>query len=345
MRARLVGGIGVAVLVALGALATGSFQRREEPGARVLSPSMTSLPSTTPAPREFRALAGVPLTQGTRLRLLVASDPTPFVFDLDRANVQPVAGLPTDGERVVSVLPVGEQAVIVSQRVCTSCRPPAGEVYGLWRRSTTAVRLGTAQEIVAARDGRAVWLLSHRTVNACTLREVGLDGRLRRTRPVSCASKLLGELPAAEMLAANGQLLLTGAEPLAPLTLTNLRSGNSWRLSWPSRLRGGTHIASVHPDGRHIAVGFYGLAAPGEEGRVRRAGQRARRDRGAARPAHPARRPGGRGPRPAARGRRPRRLLRRLSDQQRQARRGSHPRAAPTTGAAGRRGGLQPGRR
>ena len=266
MRARLVSGIGVAVLVALGALATGSFQRREEPGARVLSPSMTSLPSTTPAPREFRALAGVPLTQGTHLRLLVASDPRPFVFDLDRANVQPVAGLTTDGERVVSVLPVGEHAVIVSQRVCTSCRPPAGEVYGLWRRSTTAVRLGTAQEIVAARDGRAVWLLSHRTVNACTLREVGLDGRLRRTRPVSCASKLLGELPAAEMLAANGQLLLTAAEPLAPLTLTNLRSGNSWRLSWPSRLRGGTHIASVHPDGRHIAVGFYGLAAPGEEG-------------------------------------------------------------------------------
>jgi hypothetical protein len=123
---------------------------------------------------------------------------------------------------VVSVLPVGEHAVIVSERVCSSCRPPAGEVYGLWRRSTTAVRLGTAPEVVAARDGRAVWLLSHQTANACTLREVGLDGRLRRTRPVS---------------------------------------RSSWRLSWPSRLRGGTHIASVHPDGRHITVGFYGLAA------------------------------------------------------------------------------------
>jgi hypothetical protein len=27
-----------------------------------------------------------------------------------------------------------------------------------------------------------------------------------------------------------------------------------------------THIAAVHPNGRDIAVGFHGLAAPGEEG-------------------------------------------------------------------------------
>jgi hypothetical protein len=53
---------------------------------------------------------------------------------------------------------------------------------------------------------------------------------------------------------------------VAPLTLTNLRSRARWRLGWPSRLRGGTHIAAVHPNGRDIAVGFYGLAAPGEEG-------------------------------------------------------------------------------
>lgn len=41
--------------------------------------------------------------------------------------------------------------------------------------------------------------------------------------------------------------MLTNAEPRAPLTLTNLRSGASWRLAWPSPLRGGTHIAAVHP--------------------------------------------------------------------------------------------------
>jgi hypothetical protein len=287
-------------VVALAALAAGSFQHHEEPSTQLRALSRTPAPSTTADRREFRPLAGLPITGRTRLRLLVASDPRPFLVDLDQDSVQPVTGLPTDGERVVSVLPVGEHAVIVSERLCTSCRTPAGEVYGLWRDGTSAVRLGTAQDLVAALDGRGVWLLSHQTVNACTLREVGLDGRLRRpSRPVSCASKLLGELPAgllvasgpsedpwdrptnlvdhrgrrtrlgfpaADLLAATGQLLLTSAEPPAPLTLTNLRSHRSWRLAWPSQLRGGAHIAAVHPNGRDIAVGFYGLAAPGEAG-------------------------------------------------------------------------------
>jgi hypothetical protein len=288
------------VVVALAALAAGSFQHHEEPSTQLRALSRTPAPSTTADRREFRPLAGLPITGRTRLRLLVASDPRPFLVDLDQDSVQPVTGLPTDGERVVSVLPVGEHAVIVSDRVCTSCRPPGPEVYGIWRDSTSAVRLGSAQEVVAARDGRAVWLLGHQTTTACTLRQVGLDGRPRRpARPVSCTTKLLGELPAgllvasgtsedpwewpaslvdrrghrtglgfpaADLLAATGQLVLTSAEPLAPLALSNLRSRVSWRLGWPSRLRGGTHIAAVHPNGRDIAIGFHGLAVPGEEG-------------------------------------------------------------------------------
>ena len=299
-RTRVAAGVGVVVVVALVALAAGSFQGQEEPGARVRSPSMTWAHSTTADRPEFGPLAGVPLTGPTRLRLLVASEPTPFVVDLDQASVRPVTGLPSDGERVVSVLPVGQHAVLVSERSCTSCRPLGPEVYGLWRDSTTAVRLGTAQGLVAARDGQAVWLLGHQTASSCTLRQVGLDGRRRRPpRPVSCPTKLLGELPAgllvasgtsqdpwewptslldhhghrtrlgfpaARLLAATGQLVLTSAEPLAPLTLTNFRSRVSWRLGWPSRLRGGAHIAAVHPNGRDIAVGFHGLAAPGKAG-------------------------------------------------------------------------------
>jgi hypothetical protein len=296
----VVAGVGVVVLVALVAVAAGSFQGHERPRAHVRWSSMTSAPSTTAAPRASGPLAGVPLAGTTGLRLLVARDPTPFVADLDQERVRPVTGLPSDGERVVSVLPVGEHAVIVSERTCGSCRPPGPEVYGIWRGSTMVVRLGTAQEVVAARDGRAVWLVDHQTATFCTLNEVGLEGRLRRpARPVSCTTKLLGELPAgllvasgpsedpwdrptslvdqrghrtrlgfpaADLLAASGQLVLTSAEPLAPLTLTDLRSGARRRLGWPSRLRGGAHIAAVHPSGRHIAVGFHGLAAPGEEG-------------------------------------------------------------------------------
>jgi len=297
-RTRVEAGVGVVVVVALVALA-GSLQHDEEPSAQARAPS-TPAPSTTSGPREFRPLAGVPLMGPTRLRLLVASEPRPFVADLDQASVQPVTGLPTDGERVVSVLPVGEHAVIISERVCTSCRPPGLEVYGIWRDSTSAVRLGRAQQVAAARDGRAVWLLGHQTTTGCALRRVGLDGRPRRPAwPVSCMTTLLGELPAgllvasgtsedpwerlpslidhrghrvrlgfpaADLLAATGQLVLTSAEPLDPLTLTNLRSGASWRLGWPSRLRGGAHIAAVHPNGHDIAVGFHGLATPGKAG-------------------------------------------------------------------------------
>jgi hypothetical protein len=252
--ARSLAGVGAVVLATLVALVVGSFQGHEQP-----TPRPTPLaPSTTADPRQSRPLAGLPLFGPSRLRLLVASEPAPLVVDLDRQRVQPVTGLPGDGERLVSVLPVGGHAVIVSEQVCNICRPPAAGVYGIWRGHTAAVQLGRAQEVAAARDGQEFWLLGQRTATACTLREVGLDGRLRRPpRPVSCTTTLL---------AATGQLLLTSAEPQAPLTLTNLASHRSWRLGWPSRLRGGTHIAAVHPNGRDIAVGFHGLAAPGEEG-------------------------------------------------------------------------------
>jgi hypothetical protein len=275
-------GVGVVVVVALVALAAGSFQRHEEPSTQVGAPSTTPAPSTIADRPVFRPLAGVPLAGPARLRLLVASEPRPFVVDLDQGSLQPVTGLPTNGERVVSALPVGEHAVIISEPMCSSCRPPGPEVYGSWRHTTTTtVRLGTAQEVMAARDGRAVWPLAHQTTSSCTLRQVGLDGQPRRpARPISCTTKPLAELPAgllvasgtsedpwewptslldhhghrtrlgfpaANLLAATGQLVLTSAEPLAPLTLTNLRSRVSWRLGWPSRLRGGTHIAAVHP--------------------------------------------------------------------------------------------------
>ena len=120
-------GVGVVVVVALAALAAGSFQHHEEPSTQLRALSRTPAPSTTADRREFRPLAGLPITGRTRLRLLVASDPRPFLVDLDQDSVQPVTGLPTDGERVVSVLPVGEHAVIVSERTCASCRPPGPE--------------------------------------------------------------------------------------------------------------------------------------------------------------------------------------------------------------------------
>ena len=122
---RVLAGVGVVVLVALVA---GSCQVL---GNRLPRPApLAPAPSTTTDPRQSRPLAGLPLAGGSRLRLLVASEPAPLVVDLDRHRVQPVTGLPTGGEPVVSILPVGGHSVIVSERVCTGCQQ-AVEVYGI----------------------------------------------------------------------------------------------------------------------------------------------------------------------------------------------------------------------
>jgi hypothetical protein len=97
----------------------------------------------------------VPLGTATGLRLLVANDPAPFLFDVDHSTAQPVTGLPADGDRVVWVLPVGNDTMVVSDRSCNSCRD--AEVYRVRHGTTVATRLGAALYVVAARDGRAVW--------------------------------------------------------------------------------------------------------------------------------------------------------------------------------------------
>ena len=304
-RRRPVARIAAAVLLAAFALGCVGAPDRRAPGQRQLSaPGWTpSLAPAPPDPRQAGPLGGVPLTGATGLQLLVANDPAPWLVDVDCGTVRPVAGLPTDGERVVWLLPAGREAVVVSDRVCEGCRPPTTDVYRVRPGGTAATRLGATLGVVAAREGRAVWTLTPRAAGGCALGLVGLDGRRQGpARPVACETLLLGDtsaglllaagppggsddpwdwptvlldrrgrvtrlgFPAAEVVAADGHLLLRSAEPREPLTLTDLRDGTSRRLAWPSRLRGGTHAASMHPGGRLLAVGFHGLADVGEQG-------------------------------------------------------------------------------
>jgi hypothetical protein len=74
-----------------------------------------------------RPLPGVPLRDPSGLRLLVASDPAPFVLDVDTGAIRPVTGLPTDGGRSVHVEPVGEDAVVVTRRDCRGSDCDAGD--------------------------------------------------------------------------------------------------------------------------------------------------------------------------------------------------------------------------
>ncbi len=238
-----------------------------------------------------QALPGVPLGSTAGLRLLVANDPEPFVLDLDSGVIQPVTGLPADGDRSVHVESVGEDAVVVSRRDCRGSGCDADSLVYLVRQGrTVATRLGAASDVESSRDGRGVWLLARQDSTHCTLGQVGLDGHPRRpTRPVPCESVLIDELPAGLLVyvsgssnragpysalvtadgafrrlpqvvdgVAGGDLVLSTVEPGRLIALTDLRSGVSHRLRWPSSLN--DHVMGLidgHPAGRLVSVAFY----------------------------------------------------------------------------------------
>jgi hypothetical protein len=244
---------------------------------------------------DARPVPGVPLQGPSGLRLLVASGPAPVVLDVDSGAVQPVTGLPADGDRSAHLEPVGEDAVVVSRRDCRGRDCDEGSaVYLVRRGGTSATRLAAATDVEAARDGRGVWLLSREDATHCTLGQAGLDGRPRRSaRPLPCDAVLIDELPAGLLVygaapgrggpysalvtadgavrrlpmvvdgVAGGNLVLSTLEPGRLIALTDLGSGVSHRLPWPSGLD--DHVMGLidgHPGGRLASVAFY----PGRSG-------------------------------------------------------------------------------
>jgi hypothetical protein len=220
----------------------------------------------------------------------VASDPTPFVLDVDIGTIQPVTGLPTDEDRSTHVESVGEDAVVVSRRDCRGGDCDADSVVYLLRHgSTVATRLGAALDVQWSRDGLGVWLLSRQDATHCALSQVGLDGQQRRpARPMPCEAVLIEELPAGLLVygsarsgdgpysalvtadggfrrlpevvdgVAGGDLVLGTVERGRLIALTDVRSGVSQRLPWPSKLD--AHVMGLiggHPNGRLAHVAFY----------------------------------------------------------------------------------------
>jgi hypothetical protein len=238
-----------------------------------------------------RSLPGVPLRGPAGLRLLVANDPEPFVLDLDSRVTRPVIGLPADDDRSVHVESVGEDAVVVSRRDCRGSGCEADSVVYLVRHGhTVATRLGAGSDVESSTDGRGVWLLARPDSTHCTLGQVGLDGQPRRpTRPVPCEAVLIDELPTGLLVyvsrspsgagpysalvtadgafrrlpevvdgVAGGDMVLSTLEPGRLITLTDLGSGVSHRLRWPSTLS--DHVMGLidpHPEGRLVSVAFY----------------------------------------------------------------------------------------
>jgi hypothetical protein len=229
----------------------------------------TSVGATVPRP-----LHGVPLVGRTRLRLLVAADP-PFVLNVDSGQVTPITGVNIRGQPVLTVQPVGRDAVLwVDGR---PGRTPA-VTYVVSHGMTRAIRIGTGSAVAPADHGHGVWLIQARRAHRCALREVSLTGAtLRRPRPVACRSQLLAAgaraaalldgrrvtapdtgrtlLDARSLWAIADRHALTSAGPRLPLRLIALNGGSVRRLRWPSRI-GFTDEAVTAPGGRLLALDF-----------------------------------------------------------------------------------------
>jgi hypothetical protein len=233
-----------------------------------------------------KPLHGVPLTGPTGLRLLVANDP-PFVLDVDTGLVTPVTGLDVRGNPGLGVRAVGKDAVVWVHRRAPAAKVPRADIYVVRHGRTVATRIATGWDVAPAADGRAVWLKSFTDARQCTLGEVGLDGRPRRSpRPVPCSTQLVDTGAGAALVqgssvvdpltswtllrtggvwAIAGRFALTSAEhPFTHpvLALADLRDGTRRRLPWPSRI-GGTDQAAVQPNGKLIRR----LRGPGLPGR------------------------------------------------------------------------------
>src|SRR5215471_18589293 len=205
----------------------------------------------TGQPAMPRPLHGVPLAGSTGLRLLVSSDP-PFVLNVDTGTVRAVTGLNVHGNPVVTVSPVGKDAVVWLDRRAPSGGIPGAEIYIVRRGTTRAVRIATGWQVASAKGGRAIWLLRYTHPHRCTLSEIGLDGQARqRARPIDCSTQLADSgsgpvlvhgrlvLDAATgrtlvrtsglWAIAGGRALSSGPGSGPPLALTALRTGTRWR--------------------------------------------------------------------------------------------------------------------
>jgi hypothetical protein len=175
---------------------------------------------------------------------------------------------------------------VLSERFCDRCAAVL-DVYLLRRGSTAATRLGRALQAVPSRDGEGVWMLRHRAASRCTIQELGLDSRPRRSaRQLSCRYGLNAELPAGllldfygpqgsdahnALLGPNGRmvrlrfeqaqplignLVLTGADRHGALLVHNVRTRAGFRLRWPCGPDYGLGVATGEPTGRRAIVDF-----------------------------------------------------------------------------------------
>ena len=269
-----------------GQLARGT--RRHQPPLSAPSPAVASA-AVRPG-----QLHGVSPTGATGLVLLVSADP-PYLLDVDTGRVTPVNGLSVPGPGpVLSVLAVGQDAVVWIDRRPLASGIPDDDIYLVRHGDATATRIAAGSDVQPVAGGRSVWVKSFTGAHHCTLAEIDLAGRhLRGPRPVPCSAALTDPgagallvqggsvidpasgcvlLRTSSLWAIAGHLALTVGEPPHPLTLTDLRTGTRRALRWPSQVGGpyaGADQAAVDPSAKLIALSFSDPAYEGTGVQIR----------------------------------------------------------------------------
>ncbi len=219
-------------------------------------------------------LHGTPLTGRTGLRLLVAADP-PFVLNVDSGRATAVTGVNIRGGPVLTVQPVGRDAVVWADGR-SGRKPPV--IYLVRHGSTRAIRIGTGSVVAPADHGHGLWLIGPPRAHRCPLTEISLRGQeLRRPRQVGCSSRLVAVGTGSAVLVTGRRVIapdtgrtlrtaswlwgiaggwaLTSAGSQPPLKLLKLGGSAVRRLRWPSRI-GSTDDAVGEPGGHLIALDF-----------------------------------------------------------------------------------------
>src|SRR5262249_17344166 len=119
----------------------------------ILVATAATLASTAAASSSvFGPLRGAPPSGPTHLRLLVSGSP-PFVLDVDSGRATPISGIDVSDRPVITVLPVGRDAVVWVDHLAGD---PA--IYAVRHDALVARRIGSGLDAAASADGRAVWL-------------------------------------------------------------------------------------------------------------------------------------------------------------------------------------------
>jgi hypothetical protein len=237
-------------------------------------------------------LRGVPLRGKTGLRLLVADKP-PFVLDVDREIVTPLRGVPSTERGTVLIVGVGGRAAVV----VAAREWGRAQLYAVRSSGTPAALLGSGVEVAPSADGRSVWVKSFARRSKCTLRQLGLDGRVMRApRAIPCAftiapggslglvvsrTRVIDPLTGRTVyrtssgsfntplgiVAVAGKKLVLDDGPGRDLTLLDSVTGTRRRLPWPST-PGGLDQPAVDPQGRFVALAFANPSWTSAEGQL-----------------------------------------------------------------------------